>query len=479
MEDSVSKVRLVTDEYDPTGVGDSKPRSESIAIGLYGKRGDPSSTIYYETPEQTNSQSRVKSGGPKSFNFEIEPGHLDFLACSSVSYSKPFSSDSGSRKRSSTTGDSCSLSTGHSISSSGNPGNRLSSTTKDNAPNPNLSRAEAHRETRQARDIIFQPLVENYTWKEVEDMTDRAVYKNDEDPEETPRILLGRGGFGNVYMGILAGHNDKPVAVKILGKKTDQGDTEFLNEVNLLSRINHVNLVKLVGYCHEASHRVLVYEYADQGSIGDHLHGTGISLDWKKRLKICLDSAYGLEYLHTGCDPRIIHRDIKSSNILLTKDLVAKVADFGLSKIALEDDSGNRAQFQFSTRVKGTPGYLDPAYSQTGKLDEKSDIYSFGMVLLEMITGRKPNDPKTEFIGQWVRKQSGNLKVIVDSKLGGKFNSKSVKEVHNLALKCTDESPINRPDIRKVVDVLRTAVETENNTLLTPSKWLKSLIGQA
>ncbi|MBA0790998.1 hypothetical protein Gohar_015606 [Gossypium harknessii] len=198
--------------------------------------------------------------------------------------------------------------------------------------------------------------------------------------------VIGRGSFGSVYLGKLS--DGKPVAVKVRFDKTQLGADSFINEVHLLSQIHHQNLVSLEGFCHELKHQILVYEYLPGGSLADHLYGPNsqkVSLSWIRRLKIAVDAAKGLDYLHNGSDPRIIHRDVKCSNILLDCEMNAKVCDFGLSKqVTLADAT------HVTTVVKGTAGYLDPEYYSTQQLTEKSDVYSFGVVLLELICGREP-----------------------------------------------------------------------------------------
>ncbi|KAK6141836.1 hypothetical protein DH2020_024420 [Rehmannia glutinosa] len=197
---------------------------------------------------------------------------------------------------------------------------------------------------------------------------------------------IGRGSFGCVYVGKLS--SGKLVAVKVRFDKTQLGADSFINEVSLLSQIRHQNLVSLEGFCCESKQQILVYEYLPGGSLADNLYGPNskkLTLSWVRRLKIAVDAAKGLDYLHNGNDLRIIHRDVKSSNILLDKEMNAKVCDFGLSKQVTQSDASH-----VTTVVKGTAGYLDPEYYSTQQLTEKSDVYSFGVVLLELICGREP-----------------------------------------------------------------------------------------
>ncbi|KAH9289506.1 hypothetical protein KI387_033623, partial [Taxus chinensis] len=194
---------------------------------------------------------------------------------------------------------------------------------------------------------------------------------------------IGKGGYGRVFYGCL---QDKEVAIKILSDISDQGITEFSAEVDVLSKLHHKNLVKFFGYCTDGKNMVLIYEYMCNGDLRKRLDGSSHNdLDWDKRLKIALDAGQGLEYLHLGCKPGIIHRDVKSSNILLNESLDAKIADFGLSKTGPLDGATH-----ITTLVKGTTGYLDPEYYTAHRLTEKSDVYSFGVLLMEIICGRRP-----------------------------------------------------------------------------------------
>ncbi|XLU29456.1 hypothetical protein S245_065522, partial [Arachis hypogaea] len=194
--------------------------------------------------------------------------------------------------------------------------------------------------------------------------------------------ILGRGGFGTVYHGFI---EDIEVAVKMLSLSSVQGYQQFIAEVKLLMRVHHRNLTSLIGYCNEETNIGLIYEYMANGNLDEHLSENIKEkfLNWENRLQIALDAAQGLEYLHNGCKPPIIHRDVKCTNILLDENLHAKLADFGLSKcFAVDGDT------HVSTIVAGTPGYLDPEYTTSNRLTEKSDVYSFGVVLLRIITGQ-------------------------------------------------------------------------------------------
>ncbi|XP_072982713.1 proline-rich receptor-like protein kinase PERK4 [Typha latifolia] len=196
--------------------------------------------------------------------------------------------------------------------------------------------------------------------------------------------IIGKGGYGLVYKGMLA--SGKEVAVKKLKDESRSGDDNFQAEIDIISHVHHKHLVSLIGYCISNNQkRLLVYEYVSNNTLEFHLHRNGKSaMNWPNRYKVSLGSAKGLAYLHEDCQPKIIHRDIKSANILLNDSFEAKVADFGISKFFLEDET------HISTRVIGTFGYLAPEYASTGQLTEKSDVYSFGVMLLELVTGRKP-----------------------------------------------------------------------------------------
>ncbi|PSS07348.1 Receptor-like serine/threonine-protein kinase [Actinidia chinensis var. chinensis] len=270
--------------------------------------------------------------------------------------------------------------------------------------------------------------------------------------------ILGEGGFGLVYSGIL--DDDRKVAVKVLKRDDQQGSREFLAEVEMLSRLHHRNLVKLIGICTENHTRCLVYELVPNGSVESHLHGVdkeAAPLDWGARMKIALGAARGLAYLHEDSSPRVIHRDFKSSNILLELDFTPKVSDFGLARAALEE--GNK---HISTHVMGTFGYLAPEYAMTGHLLVKSDVYSYGVVLLELLTGRKPVDlsqpPGQENLVSWARpllSTKEGLETIIDPAIKLNIPFDSTTKVAAIASMCVQPEVSHRPFMGEVVQALK------------------------
>ncbi|XP_042469138.1 proline-rich receptor-like protein kinase PERK1 [Zingiber officinale] len=277
--------------------------------------------------------------------------------------------------------------------------------------------------------------------------------------------LLGQGGFGYVHRGVLP--NGKEVAVKQLKAGSGQGEREFHAEVEIISRVHHKHLVSLVGYCISGGKRLLVYEFVPNNTLEFHLHGKDRpTMEWPTRLKIALGSAKGLAYLHEDCNPKIIHRDIKASNILLDYKFEAKVADFGLAKLASENDT------HVSTRVMGTFGYLAPEYASSGKLTDKSDVFSFGVMLLELITGRRPVDSSQSFMDDslvdWARPlltralEDGNYDALVDPNLGKNFNPSEMTHMIACAAACVRHSAKRRPRISQIVRALEGDVSLED-----------------
>ncbi|CAM6074815.1 unnamed protein product [Sphagnum tenellum] len=264
---------------------------------------------------------------------------------------------------------------------------------------------------------------------------------------------IGEGGFGSVYWGRLP--NGDQIAVKRLKEWSTKAEMEFAVEVEILGRVRHKNLLSLRGYCAEGQERLIVYDYMPKRSLLDHLHdrfSSESALNWQQRMKIATGSAEGLAYLHHYTKPHIIHRDIKASNILLDENFEAQLADFGFAKLIPEGAT------HVTTRVKGTLGYLAPEYATWGKVSEMCDVYSFGILLLELISGRRPIERTTrrtivEWAGPLVLQ--GNFHDLVDPKLCGKFHEYELTRVVQTATMCAQHSPANRPTMQQVVEMLK------------------------
>ncbi|CAN7019983.1 unnamed protein product [Brassica rapa subsp. trilocularis] len=281
------------------------------------------------------------------------------------------------------------------------------------------------------------------------------------------RFVIGEGGFGCVFKGILS--EGKPIAIKQLKSISAEGYREFKAEVEIISRVHHRHLVSLVGYCICEQHRFLIYEFVPNNTLDYHLHGKDLPvLEWTRRVKIAIGAAKGLAYLHEDCHPKIIHRDIKSSNILLDDEFEAQanyvqVADFGLARL------NDTAQSHISTRVMGTLGYLAPEYASSGKLTDRSDVFSFGVVLLELITGRKPVDTSQplgeESLVEWARPrlieaiEKGDISEVVDPRLEKHYIEEEVYRMIETAASCVRHSALKRP---RMVQVVR-ALDTRDN----------------
>ncbi|KAJ1702772.1 hypothetical protein LUZ63_002551 [Rhynchospora breviuscula] len=279
--------------------------------------------------------------------------------------------------------------------------------------------------------------------------------------------LLGQGGFGYVHKGVLP--NGKEIAVKQLKSGSGQGEREFQAEVDIISRVHHRHLVSLVGYCIAGAQRMLVYEFVPNKTLEYHLHGAskGLSvMNWSTRLKIALGAAKGLAYLHEDCHPRIIHRDIKSANILIDNKFEAMVADFGLAKLTNDNHT------HVSTRVMGTFGYLAPEYASSGKLTEKSDVFSYGVMLLEMITGRRPVDSNHTFMDDslvdWARPllsralADGNYDELADPRLEGNYDPMELARMVASGAACVRHSAKRRPKMSQIVRALEGDVSLED-----------------
>lgn len=267
--------------------------------------------------------------------------------------------------------------------------------------------------------------------------------------------LIGQGAFGPVYKAEMS--TGETVAVKVLATDSKQGAKEFQTEVMLLGRLHHRNLVNLVGYCAEKGQHMLMYVYMSMGSLASHLYSDKHeTLSWDMRVRISLDVARGLEYLHDGAVPPVTHRDIKSSNILLDQSMRARVADFGLSR----EEMVNRN----ASNVKGTFGYLDPEYISTKNFTKKSDVYSFGVLLFELIAARNPQQGLMEYVelAAMSTEGRGEWEEIVDSRLDGKFDARELNDVSDVAYKCVNRNPKRRPAMRDVVQVLSRTLEVRH-----------------
>ncbi|KAL3697181.1 hypothetical protein R1sor_011257 [Riccia sorocarpa] len=286
----------------------------------------------------------------------------------------------------------------------------------------------------------------NFSALEIQRATDNFKEEN----------IVGEGGFGRVYQGRL--DDGSKVAVKVL---TREDDREYLAEAELLSRLHHRNLVKLLGICIEGGVRALVYELITNGSVESHLHGPDREigpLSWDARIKIALGAARGLAYLHEDSNPRVIHRDFKASNILLEEDFTPKISDFGLAKVASEGGGGEH----ISTRVMGTFGYVAPEYAMTGHLLVKSDVYSYGVVLLELLSGRKPVDMSQprgeENLVTWARpllSTKEGLDILLDPVLQGGVPEDHLIKVAGIASMCVQPEVSQRPFMGEVVQALK------------------------
>ncbi|KAG6589916.1 Proline-rich receptor-like protein kinase PERK1, partial [Cucurbita argyrosperma subsp. sororia] len=325
------------------------------------------------------------------------------------------------------------------INSSGGSGSYYSGSEYSHAPVPAPSPAPSS--------IPLGYSQSSFTYEELAMATDRFSEAN----------LLGQGGFGYVHKGVLP--NGKEVAVKQLKAGSGQGEREFQAEVEIISRVHHRHLVSLVGYCITGSQRLLVYEFVPNNTLEFHLHGKGRpTMDWPTRLKIALGAAKGLAYLHEDCNPKIIHRDIKAANILLDLKFEAMVADFGLAKLSSDVNT------HVSTRVMGTFGYLAPEYASSGKLTDKSDVFSFGVMLLEMITGRRPVDTTQSYMDDglldWARPlllraaEDGNYDGLVDPKLRDNYDHNEMGRMIACAAACVRHSARRRPRMSQVVHAL-------------------------
>ncbi|KQK15671.1 nodulation receptor kinase isoform X2 [Brachypodium distachyon] len=287
------------------------------------------------------------------------------------------------------------------------------------------------------------------------------------------KTMIGQGGFGAVYQGTLA--HGQQIAVKVRSPSSTQGTREFNNELRLLSAVWHDNLVPLIGYCCEKDQQILVYPFMSNGSLQDRLYGEASKrkvLDWPTRISVCIGAARGLVYLHNFAGRCIIHRDVKSSNILLDHSMCGKVADFGFSKYAPQEGDSNA-----SMEVRGTAGYLDPEYYATQLLSTKSDVFSFGVVLLEIVTGKEPLDlqrPRSEWsLVEWAKPYIRDFRIeeLVDPGIKGQYCSEAMWRVLEVASACTESFSTFRPSMEDIVRELEDALIIENNA----SEYMRSM----
>ncbi|XP_075505627.1 cold-responsive protein kinase 1-like [Primulina tabacum] len=298
-----------------------------------------------------------------------------------------------------------------------------------------------------------------YTYKEL------RIATNDFSPENK----IGEGGFGSVHKGRL--RDGQMAAIKVLSTESRQGVKEFLTEIQMISDIDHENLVKLYGCCVEGTHRILVYNYLENNSLARTLLVRGhsnIYFSWRTRVKICIGVARGLAYLHEEVRPHIIHRDIKASNILLDKDLTPKISDFGLAKLI------PASMTHVSTRVAGTLGYLAPEYAVRGQLTRKADLYSFGVLIIEIVSGRcntntrLPREEQYILERTWKLYERKELVALVDTALDGEYDAEQACRFLKIGLLCTQDSPKLRPSMSNVVRMLTGEKDVDGLTITQP-----------
>lgn len=288
-----------------------------------------------------------------------------------------------------------------------------------------------------------------------------------------PSSKIGGGGYGVVYKGVL--RDGTQVAIKSLSVESKQGTHEFMTEITMISNIQHPNLVKLIGFCIEGNHRILVYEFLENNSLASSLLGSKskcVPLDWQKRAAICLGTASGLSFLHEEAQPNIVHRDIKASNILLDENFNPKIGDFGLAKLFPDNVT------HISTRVAGTMGYLAPEYALLRQLTKKADVYSFGILMLEIISGKSSS--KAAFGDNilvlvewaWKLKEENRLLELVDTEITD-YDENEVYRYLVIALFCTQSGAQHRPTMKQVLQMLSRQVHLNEKALTEPGiyRW--------
>ncbi|KAL5697932.1 non-specific serine/threonine protein kinase [Ranunculus cassubicifolius] len=295
-----------------------------------------------------------------------------------------------------------------------------------------------------------------FSLKELHSATNNFNYDN----------KLGEGGFGSVYWGQL--WDGSQIAVKRLKVWSNKAEMEFAVEVEILGRVRHKNLLSLRGYCAEGQERLIVYDYMPNLSLLSHLHGQHSAeclLDWERRMNIAIGSAEGIVYLHHHATPHIIHRDIKASNVLLDANFNAQVADFGFAKLIPDGAT------HVTTRVKGTLGYLAPEYAMLGKASESCDVYSFGILVLELATGKKPIEKLSptmkQSVSDWALPLVREKKFteVADPRLNGKYVEEELKRLVLIALLCAQNQPEKRPTMLDVVSLLKGESKLKLNEL--------------
>lgn len=323
-----------------------------------------------------------------------------------------------------------------------------------------------------SKDILQSPKNPLRKWLRDSTTFRRFNYSEIQKSTDNFSTIIGKGGFGTVYK---AHFDDGLVAaVKRMYRVSRQREKEFCKEMEFLGRLHHRHLVTLRGFCITKTERFLIYEYMENGSLKEHLQAghSKAPLDWRTRIQIAIDVAAALEYLHFFCDPPLCHRDIKSSNILLDQHFVAKVADFGLAHATPAPTSA--AHELISTDVRGTPGYLDPEYVITRQLTVKSDIYSYGVFLLELITGRGAVQDNRNLVS-WAQPYlatEAKVLLMVDPDLEDNYNLEELRSLVKLVKMCTQKEGKMRPTIRQVLSFLYDRLDKEGANAMP-----KALVG--